>query len=80
MKRASGHIGPGQSAIAAHICVGCKVVVAARIEQAFLGQSSGCDKAHNIAAHNGFTTTLLRLSRAFHLLAHSNAETLADQG
>ena len=54
--------------------------MAARVQKRVFGQSSGRHKPHDFATDDGFITTFFRLGRGLHLLANSDAETLADQG
>ena len=54
--------------------------MAAGVQQAFLGQGAGGDKADDVAGHHGFRPAFLRLFGGFHLFADGHAKALADQG
>ena len=58
---------------------GGQVVARLRIEQAVLGERAGRDEAHHVAAHDRLGAPLPRLRRVLELLAHGDAEALADQ-
>ena len=53
--------------------------MAARVQQALLGQGAGRDDAHHVAPDHGLGAALLGLGRVLHLLADGDLEALADQ-
>ncbi len=53
--------------------------MAARIQQAVLGQRAWRDDAHHVAPDDGFRSPLLGFSGVFQLLADRDLEALADQ-
>jgi hypothetical protein len=53
--------------------------VAAGLEQAFLGEGSGGDEAHDLALYHRFRAALAGLGGVLDLLADGDAEALADQ-
>ena len=56
-----------------------QIVARLGVEQAVLGQRAGRDQAHHVAAHDCLRAALPRLGRVLELLAHGDAEALADQ-
>ncbi len=78
-KCAGRDVDPSQRRFAAYLVEGGEVVVAAGVEQAFLGQRAGGDKPHDTALHHRLGAALLRFRRVFHLFADGDAEALADQ-
>ena len=72
-------VAPGQCAVAAHLREAGQIVVPPRFQQRVLGERSGGDEAHDLAAHHGLRSALLRFGGVFHLLAHRDAEALADE-
>ena len=58
---------------------GGQIVARLGVEQAVLGQRAGRDEAHDVAAHDRLGAALPGFRRVLELLAHGDAEALADQ-
>ncbi len=79
VKRACRDVAPRQRPVVAHARQRRQVIVPARVQKRVLGQRAGRDEAHDLAPHDGLGAALLGLGRRLHLLAHGDAEPLADQ-
>ena len=77
---AGGNIDPCQCGLIPHHGKGRQIVVAARLEQGFLGQCARRHQPHNAAFHHGFGAALFRLGRILKLFTDGDAEPLADEG
>ena len=79
MERAGGNIDPGQGTVVPKCDIGGQIIMPPGVEQRFLGQCAGGDKADDIAAHHGLGSAFLGLARVFHLFADRYTKSFANK-